>query len=65
MWRSMGKTPWTLLLAAGLRLGLTPAEFWRLSLKEWRALNAPQLGEALSRSAFESLARQFPDLNNG
>jgi uncharacterized phage protein (TIGR02216 family) len=61
----MAKTPWSLLLASALRLGLTPTQFWRLSLKEWRALNTPQLGEALPRSAFESLARQFPDLNNG
>lgn len=57
----MPKTPWALLLAAGLRLGVTPEQFWRLSLREWRALNAPQLGEALSRSAFDALARQFPD----
>jgi uncharacterized phage protein (TIGR02216 family) len=61
----MAKTPWPLLVAAALRLGLSPAEFWRLSLKEWRALNSPHLSEALSRSAFESLARKFPDLSNG
>jgi len=58
----MAKTPWPLLLAAALRLGLTPEQFWRLSLREWRALNTPQLGEALSRSTFDALARRFPDM---
>lgn len=53
-------TPWPTLLAAAQALGLAPAEFWRLSLKEWRALIAPS-GETLSHSAFAALAQRFPD----
>jgi len=34
--------------------------FWRLSLAEWRALTSVH-SEALSRAAFEDLARRFPD----
>ncbi len=54
-------TPWRALLAAGFQLGVHPREFWRLSLKEWRALAAPAAAEALSRAAFDELARLFPD----
>jgi uncharacterized phage protein (TIGR02216 family) len=53
-------TPWPRLLAAALGLGLTPPQFWRLSLREWRALVAPR-AEQLTRAAFENLARRFPD----
>lgn len=61
VWRSMAKpTPWAALLARALRLGVPAGAFWRLSLKEWRAIAAPQ-SEGLSRNAFEALARQFPD----
>lgn len=57
------RTPWRAMLAAALRLGVTPADFWRLSLAEWRALVAPPQAETLSRAAFEAMARRFPDLN--
>jgi uncharacterized phage protein (TIGR02216 family) len=53
-------TPWPKLLATALRLGLSPTQFWRLSLNEWRALVAP-VGEALTRAAFDMLAQRFPD----
>jgi hypothetical protein len=54
-------TPWFAMLAAAQRIGVAPADFWRLSLKEWRALIAPPPGAGMSRSAFEALAQQFPD----
>jgi uncharacterized phage protein (TIGR02216 family) len=54
-------TPWRALLAAAQRLGVTPAEFWRLSLREWRALAAPSAEAALTRAAFDALAARFPD----
>lgn len=41
-------------------MGIAPAEFWRLSLKEWRALVSPA-HETLTRAAFDALARRFPD----
>lgn len=49
------------MLAVALRIGVTPAQFWRLSLKEWRALVAPRGADALSRAAFNALAQRFPD----
>jgi hypothetical protein len=39
-----------------------PAHFWRLSLREWRALIAPAR-TALSRDGFNRLTEQFPDRN--
>jgi uncharacterized phage protein (TIGR02216 family) len=43
------------------RFNVTPAAFWRLSMREWRALTAPLLSEHLDRSAFDALAARFPD----
>lgn len=55
-------TPWRALMAAASELGVPPHLFWRLSLREWRALSAPvKRAEALSRATFESLSAQFPD----
>lgn len=39
---------------------MTPAEFWRLSLREWRVLAAPAEA-ALTRADFDALAARFPD----
>ena len=50
--------PWGELLAAALRIGLTPAAFWRTSLAEWRLLMADAKGgETMGRAEFEALAR--------
>ena len=54
------RMPWRRLLALSQTLGVAPAQFWRLSLREWRALTAPAR-EALTRAAFDALARRFPD----
>lgn len=48
-------------LRLALRLGLTPAAFWRLSLKEWRALTAIGSEAVLDRTALEALRAKFPD----
>lgn len=53
------RTPWGRWLAAAFAAGLTPEAFWRLSLKEWRALLGPR--GAMDRAGFEALARRFPD----
>jgi len=55
------RTPWGALLALGVQLGVAPAAFWRLSLREWRALTTPVNSQILPRGAFEALAAQFPD----
>jgi uncharacterized phage protein (TIGR02216 family) len=54
------RTPWRRLLALSQSLGVAPAQFWRLSLREWRVLVAPA-HESLTRAAFDALARRFPD----
>lgn len=54
------RTPWALMLSAGVRLGIAPPIFWRLSLREWRALNA-RAETSLSRAAFDALAQAHPD----
>jgi hypothetical protein len=48
------------MLASAQNCGVAPAAFWRLSLAEWRALIAPPR-PALTRAAFETLARLYPD----
>jgi hypothetical protein len=55
------KTPWSAWLALAARaFALSPREFWRLSLREWRALAAPaRVG--LTRSELNTLASRFPD----
>ncbi|MCG8440999.1 MAG: phage tail assembly chaperone [Caulobacterales bacterium] len=58
----MTRDMWRDALSLACRLGVPPAAFWRLSLREWRALAAPVRGEgALSRADFEALARRYPD----
>jgi uncharacterized phage protein (TIGR02216 family) len=53
-------TPWTRMLSVGVRLGVSPHAFWRLSLREWRALSVSP-DHALNRTAFEALAAAHPD----
>jgi uncharacterized phage protein (TIGR02216 family) len=43
------------------RLNLAPTAFWRLSMREWRALTSPLLSAQLDRAAFDALAARFPD----
>lgn len=53
-------TPWRAWLKAAFAFGLAPESFWRLSVKEWRALNAAPAAP-FDRAAFDALAAQFPD----
>ncbi|MEQ1493239.1 MAG: phage tail assembly chaperone, partial [Terricaulis sp.] len=47
------------MLAAAGALGVPPNQFWRLSLREWRAIAAPRTsGDPLQRAAFDRLALQ-------
>jgi len=49
-----------LRLAAGF--GIQPADFWRLSLREWRMLTAsPVASEVMGRAAFDQLTEAWPD----
>lgn len=59
--RSMSeRTAWARLLSVAQILGVAPPAFWRLSVKEWRALAAPAQ-QTLTRAGLEALARRFPD----
>lgn len=50
------------MLRGAARAGVTPPDFWRLSLKEWRLLTeAPIDGLPLGRREFEQMAEAWPD----
>ncbi|MGD9815051.1 MAG: phage tail assembly chaperone [Hyphomonadaceae bacterium] len=51
---------WARMLRAAAMLGLSPECFWRLGVREWRALTARD-ADALRRTEFEALRRAFPD----
>lgn len=55
------RTPWASLLALGARFGVHPSAFWRLSLREWRALTVTAQDPILTRGALDALTAQFPD----
>jgi len=52
------------LQLAVLRFGLSPPEFWALTLAEWRALAeaaAPSADTAMSRAELDRLRATYPD----
>lgn len=53
----MSAVPWGALLAAALKMGLTPEEFWRTSVREWRLMAATTQSETMGRAEFEALVR--------
>jgi len=56
------KTPWGEMLRLALTMGVGPAAFWRLSLREWRMLTRPAAGSApLGRAALERMMEGWPD----
>jgi uncharacterized phage protein (TIGR02216 family) len=62
---TLDRTPWAEWLRAGLfALGLTPADFWRLSLAEWRALAGAGDG-APTADELRVLMRAHPDRARG
>ncbi|MFW2342310.1 phage tail assembly chaperone [Brevundimonas sp.] len=53
---------WEGRLRLAIRLGLTPAAFWSLSVAEWQALTRiPGQALPLSRAEFDRLSRDWPD----
>jgi len=60
----MSGIDWPGLMRAGLNgLGLTPAEFWRLTPVELRLmLGADRATPAMTRTRLDELAAAFPDL---
>lgn len=51
--------PWTAMLRAALAAGLMPRAFWRLSVREWRALT--EHTDGLDRTWLADLITRFPD----
>ena len=50
------------MLRGAARAGVTPPDFWKLSLKEWRLLTeAPVDGLPLGRRELEQMAEVWPD----
>jgi len=54
-------TPWGEMLRLAATMGVAPEAFWRLSLKEWRALTGGGEVAALTRAGLEALADAHPD----
>ena len=55
-------TPWPAMLRLAVgTLRLTPEMFWRLSLKEWRALTGEGSEAVLDREGLDALTRAYPD----
>jgi uncharacterized phage protein (TIGR02216 family) len=54
------RTPWPRLVALAQGFCLPPSDFWRLSVREWRAL-VQQEQQKLSRAALEAMMQSFPD----
>jgi uncharacterized phage protein (TIGR02216 family) len=55
--------PWDAWMAHGVgRLRIAPSEFWRMSLREWRAVLGQGGQSALSRAELEVLLKEHPDV---
>lgn len=46
-------------MLAAARMGISPEQFWRMSLKEWRLMTRD--GDAMAPSELAALAERFPD----
>jgi hypothetical protein len=55
----MSALPWSELLRAATHFGLTPPQFWALSVTEWRALVGDSPG--LDGARLADLCATFPD----
>ena len=53
--------PWPAMLRLAVTLTIAPEAFWRLSLKEWRALSEVGGGDPLGRRDLAALIALFPD----
>lgn len=56
------KTPWSAMMRAATMLGVAPAGFWLLSLKEWRMLTEGSASAApMRRSELMRMVEAWPD----
>lgn len=54
-------TGWDAALRLAVALQISPEPFWRLSLREWRALTAAPAAPVLTRPSLDALIARFPD----
>jgi uncharacterized phage protein (TIGR02216 family) len=54
-------TGWDAALRLAVSLHIPPDAFWRLSLREWRALTATPAAPVLTRPTLDALIARFPD----
>lgn len=52
--------PWAEMFRSALSVGLSPREFWALSLKEWRWLAAGN-GTPFNPEHLHELMKEYPD----
>ncbi|MBO9545696.1 phage tail assembly chaperone [Caulobacter sp.] len=52
---------WAAPLRLAMSLGIAPEAFWRLSLKEWRALTETPAAPVLTRTDLSALIARYPD----
>ena len=52
---------WDAALRLAVSLRISPEHFWRLSLREWRALTATPAAPILTRPTLDALIARFPD----
>lgn len=52
--------PWVELWQVAIKLGISPSEFWRLSIPEWRWL-ITKTSPDLSLAQLTTLMRAYPD----
>ena len=59
------KPAWRARLRLAAAMGIPPAQFWRLSVAEWRALTevAPE-AQAMERGILAALMKDYPDIKN-
>lgn len=49
------------MLRLGMRFGIAPEAFWRLSLREWRMLTEAEPAPVLGRAGLERLMEAYGD----
>ncbi len=52
---------WRESLRLAVALGLSPADFWALSWREWRWLNATPAPPNMPRTCLDDLMSTYPD----
>jgi hypothetical protein len=58
----MARLPWSALLTKAAEIGIGPADFWEVSLKEWRLImQGSGSTPAMGRGELEAMLAKHPD----